>query len=791
MSKPARRTFQPLEKLKITGTSAQAVQLASARARMEISVLAPDLFRLRVTKEKEFSPKPSWAVVKTKWDTVATRLELPEGEARLGTEAGRFTLQLATGAWKLEDAHGITLFECAASECGFEKDEARVTLKLAEDESLFGLGETSNTFNKRGLVREFWNSDVLGHASCIHPCLRNLYVSIPFGISLRLGRAAGLFQDIPARQQWNLGQGQLERWQMSAHSGEVDIYFFLGPKISEVVERFTELTGRMPLPPQWGLGYQQSRYSYPTRERVEEIARTFRAKQIPCDALYLDIHHMEGYRVFTFGKDFPKPGEMMRKLRRKGFKVVTIVDPGVKNEARFGVLKRGRAIDAFVKKPKGKKEFVGKVWPGRSCFPDFTNAKVRAWWGREQARFQKLGVAGFWNDMNEPAIFDGPGKTLGEDCPHQSDYGPLLHREAHNVYGMQMARASREGALRHRPEERPFIITRAGYAGVQREAIVWTGDNSSTWEHLAESVPMLLNLSLSGVAFCGADVGGFLDSATGELLARWTQLAAFTPFFRNHSNIESRDQEPWAFGAEVEGICRRYIQLRYQLLPYLYGLFAGAHRQGTPIMRPLSWHFQNDPVAAGVEDQFLLGPDLLVAPILRRGAKARSVYLPRGQWFNFWTGEMHDGLQHVVAHAELDTLPLFVRGGAIIPMGPVQQQVNAIVSDVVNLHLWPEGHGELHWYEDDGRSQRYLRGEWHERMIRWSDNNGTGVLRFENARGNYASRVKTWRLILRERHEPLKLRVNGKKAACRFVPEAVMVVASLTNTSNEMTIRWE
>jgi alpha-glucosidase len=519
--------------------------------------------------------------------------------------------------------------------------------------------------------------------------LRSLYVSIPFAVSLREGRAAGLFWDNPAKQVWDIGVTAPEEWRMNAAGGEIDLYLFPGPEASRVVERFTELTGRMPLLPRWALGYHQSRYSYASRAELERIAREFRRRKIPCDALYLDIDHMDGFRVFTFGRSIPRPRSMLARLHRQGFKVVAIVDPGVKNDPRFGLLRRGRKLDAFVKAPGGRRDFIAKLWPGKCRFPDFFDPTARRWWGREQARFQRLGLDGFWNDMNEPATFDGPGKTLALKCVHteRETLAPRprgkarrvgdvhhVHAAVHNAYGMLMARASRDGALAGRPAVRPFIVSRAGYAGIQRFAVVWTGDNSSTWEHLAGSVPMLLNLGLSGVPFCGADVGGFLDNATGELLVRWTQLAAFTPFFRNHCNKDARPQEPWVFGPEVERICRKFIQHRYRLVPYLSQLVTEAHERGTPIIRPLFYHYQDDPVAAGVGDQFLLGRDLLVAPVLQQGAVARCVYLPRGTWLSFWNRrQRHGGGRHVVAEAPLDAIPVFVRAGASIPTGPVRQ----------------------------------------------------------------------------------------------------------------------
>ena len=570
------------ERLSVTRISAQSIEMKTRQMTFEVTVLAEDLFRLRCARGVKLSEQPSWAVVKSVWRDVPARIRSTAHRVSIRTAGGSLTIQLADGRWELSDAKGAPAFTSSAGATGFAGDQARVTLSLVEGESIFGLGETTATFNKRGLIREFWNIDVLGHVPAIYPGLRSLYVSIPFAISLRAGRAAGLFWDNPARQTWDLGQTKLDQWQMQAASGEIDLYLFLGPKIGNVVGRYTDLTGRMPLPPRWALGYHQCRYSYKTRRRVEAIASAFRRKQIPCDVLYLDIDHMDGYRVFTFGRNFSRPGELMARLEKQGFKVVTIVDPGVKDDPEFGVWKRGIAHKAFVKGPDGRKDFIGKVWPGAARFPDFLNSRVRAWWGAEQARLQRLGVAGFWNDMNEPANFGLPTKTLDEDCVHHTDYGQRRHAEAHNLYGMQMARASREGALAHRPNRRPFVITRAGYAGVQRYALVWTGDNSSTWEHLNDSLQMLLNLSVSGVPFCGSDVGGFLDSTTPELLVRWVQMGAFTPFFRNHSNIDTIDQEPWAFGQQTEVRCRRSIELRYQLLPYLYSCF---WRQAEAVVR--------------------------------------------------------------------------------------------------------------------------------------------------------------------------------------------------------------
>jgi alpha-glucosidase len=784
MRKDILPVYRPLEELAVERISKATVSLKSRRDRVQVSVLAADLFRLRMTSARQLSERPSWAVCKTDWPEIPTDIRANRGQVCVQTRSGKLTIRLADGGWRLQDQFGVELFASMPEATGFGMDGAQLAMRLQGGESLFGLGETTGTFNKRGLIREYWNTDVLGHAPAIHPSLRALYISIPFAISLRAGRAAGIFWDNPARQTWDLGQTQLDRWQMKAATGEIDLYLFIGPQVSEVVARYAELTGRIPLPPRWALGYQQCRYSYETRARVEQVAKDFRRRKIPCDVLYLDIHHMDGYRVFTFGKRFPAPAALMGKLARQGFKVVTIVDPGVKDDLKFGVLRRGVAAKAFVKASNSKTDFVGTVWPGKSRFPDFLNLRARRWWGLEQRQLTRLGVAGFWNDMNEPANFGLPIKTLPEECIHNTDFGPMHHGEAHNLYGMQMARASHEGALAHQPDRRPFVITRAGYAGVQRYALAWTGDNSSVWEHLADSVQMLLNLSVSGLAFCGADVGGFMDNTTPELLARWTQMAAFTPFFRNHSNINTIDQEPWALGARTEAICREYIEFRYRLLPYLYGLFVEAHRSGTPIMRPLFWHYQDDPIAVAVGDQFLLGRDLMVAPILRQGAEARVVYLPEGRWFNFWTGESHFGEQHIVAQGPLERIPLFTRAGAMISMGAVQQYVGENETGVINLHIWPGAPGEMTWYEDDGFSMAYSTGHVHQREITFTPSRKGGVVRFGAAHGSSTSQIKKWRVILHEATP--KASKNSLKANWDFDGKVNLRTVEIRNSPTAM-----
>lgn len=786
MASVVRRIFKGLTE---TNRGDQGLTLKGQAGAVSVDVLAADLIRLRASRSKRaLSTGDSWAVVQSAWRGIKVSVKKTTQRFELKTQTTGFVIHRKTGAWTLNDASGRSLIECPAEAWGFSGDAPFCSLCLTDEEQIFGLGETSGTFDKRGLIREFWNIDVLGHAPAIHPSLRHLYVSIPFFVSIRDGRVSGLFWDNPARQTWDLGQTVSDRLQMQATQGEIDVYLFSSRTVAGLLERFTKLTGRMPLPPRWALGYHQCRYSYETREAFESVARKMRRRKIPCDALYLDIHHMDEYRVFTFGKSFPDPAKMLKKTKRAGYHTVAIVDPGVKDDPRFGVLKRGRALDGFVKAPDGKSDFLGEVWPGRSRFPDFFRVDTRAWWAKEQGVLHEIGVDGIWNDMNEPANFALPTKTLELECQHRTEHGVRSHEAVHNVYGMQMARASREGSLAFDPTKRPFVITRAGYAGVQRHAMVWTGDNSSTWEHLADSIQMLCNLSLSGVPFCGGDAGGFMDNTTGELLARWMQCASLTPFFRNHSNIGTVPQEPWAFGSSVEGICRQAIELRYRLMPYLYGLFHEANRLGTPIMRPLLFHYQNDREAVSRSDEFLLGSDLLVAPVLRQGARTREVYLPQGTWFDFWTGERLRGPIHLVASAPLNRLPLYVRGGAIIPMTSVHQHAGEYSVEDIVVHLWVEGRGECRWCEDDGVHIPLSEADCFRRRLRLRSHGRAGRLVLDAVGGERESELHRWLFSLHGLTAKPSAELDGEALRVRWDTGSKAARFQLPNTPDRLTL---
>ncbi|MFL0266551.1 TIM-barrel domain-containing protein [Candidatus Clostridium radicumherbarum] len=585
-----------------------------------------------------------------------------------------------------------------------EEHKIQVVKKLFGDECFYGLGDKTGPLNKRNYSYEMWNTDdpsphVEGHKS--------LYKSIPFLTVLREKEAFGIFFDNTFKSYFDMGKENSKYYYFGADDGNLDYYFIAGPKLTDVIKGYTDLTGRTPLPQRWTLGYQQCRWSYAPEERLKEIANSFRKNDLPCDVLYLDIDYMDGFRVFTWDKErFENPAETTRNLKEQGFKLVTIIDPGVKKDKGYKIFEEGLKNNYFATDKDGV-PYVNAVWPGDSLYPDFTNEKVRQWWAQNQELLLKEGVAGIWNDMNEPASFNGP---LPDEVQFYNDGRQTDHREAHNKYGHLMSKATYEG-IKNYSKKRPFVITRACYAGTQKYSTVWTGDNQSFWEHLRMSIPMLINLGLSGFAFCGTDVGGFSFDCTPELLSRWIQVGTFTPLFRNHSAIHTRDQEPWAFDKDTLDINRKYIKLRYKLIPYLYDLMWQGENNGLPIMRPLVLHYSEDKNTYNLNDEFLFGENILVAPVVEQGKTFRAVYLPEGQWIDYWTGEIITGTNTIIKEAPLDICPIYIKAGSVIPNYPEQSYIGEKNIEELILDIYP-GSCEYAHYEDDGESFEYQKGKY-------------------------------------------------------------------------------
>lgn len=547
------------------------------------------------------------------------------------------------------------------------------------------------------------------------------------------------------------------------------------------------------MPPLWSLGYQQSRYSYMNEDELRDIARQFRERAFPCDVLYLDIHYMDSYRVFTWDRErFPDPPRLLADLREQGFHLVTIIDPGVKVDDRYQVYREGRALDLFCQTSTGL-EYQNVVWPGLCAFPDFTSSAARAWWGQQHQGLLDDGVAGIWCDMDEPSLFIPRHSTMPDDVVHPGDGDPKLHAQVHNLYGSLMARATREGLLKLRPDTRPFVISRAGFAGLQRHALQWTGDNSPWWEHLWMSIPQLQNLGLSGIAWAGVDVGGFFGDTTGELLTRWTEFGIFQPFCRNHSGLGTRHQEPWSFGEPYESHIRAMLELRQRLIPYLYTLFEVCHRTGAPILRPLLFEYPMDETTYTIEDQLLLGSALLMAPITQRGSEYRHVYLPEGRWFHFWSGEQVGGPSHILAHAPLGKPAIYVKGNTPIPLWPDMSYVGERPADPLTLLIFPtQGRGESVLYEDAGDSYDYLQGGYSRRRILCETSSGRVLVRLEEREGSFNPERTEIHVELRSLPAPPQsVTVNGQAAASAYLEEHRTLIVKVPETPAAIEVEVE
>ncbi len=700
------------------------LNLSCKNASVRISAMSNHVVRVRLAPEGTFGRDFSWAV--TGLNARGSFKWIDQGEDRLVLATGSLNVIVHRTPCRIEvqDAEGNVLTADdprrglgwrSAQPTNPPSTPVRVWQQLPDGVAIYGLGEKTGGLNKRGRSWTNWNSDRPGYRATTDP----IYKSVPFYIAATEGRYHGVFFDNPWRTHFDFAERQRNILTFGAEGGELNYYVIAGPNPKDVVSRYSDLTGRIELPPLWTLGYHQCRYSYYPESRVREIAHGFRSRKIPCDVIYFDIDYMDGYRCFTWNKErFADPKALTDDLHDMGFHTIAIIDPGIKNEAGYDVFDQGSKIGAWLTKPDGQ-SYVGRVWPGESVFPDFSNPAVRDWWSNLFPPFlSACGIDGIWNDMNEPADFVGPNHSVPLDLIHDNEGDPESHLACHNIYGMQMARATLEGIKRANPDRRAFTMTRATYAGGQRFGASWTGDNVSSWEHLQMSIPMVLNMGVSGLPFTGPDIGGFSGGPTPELYARWIQVGSLFPYCRTHTAWDNPDQEPWSFGPQVEAIARDSLNLRYRLLPYIYTLFEEASRTGVPIMRPLWLEY---PSARGghLDEVFMLGPHLYVVPTLNvQAGEGRTHWLPDGIWFDFNTGEVHASGQPVPLDSDLGTMPMFVRAGAIIPTQSLIQHTEQIADEPLIIDVWPSGDSEYSLYEDDGISESYRSGQYRRTHLR-------------------------------------------------------------------------
>ena len=711
--------------------TSDGVELSSATDTLHIDALRSDVLRVRMYPLGHPAEDASWAVLP---QARTTHVEVTSTVSGFKTSSLIVTVTPDLKV-TVTDLAGHVL-QSDAAPVVHDGTGFRFTKQKTADDHFFGLGDKPGPLDRAGESFVMWNTDNFGWQESTDP----IYKSIPFFLEMHGGRTIGVLFDNTFRTFFDFGHERTDRYTFSAPAGPLDYYVLYGPEPKQVVESYAWLTGPTPLPPLWALGYQQSRYSYTPRAKVEEIAARLRGDHIPSDVIWLDIDYQYKNRPFTVDpQTFPDFPGLIHELSTEHFRAVAITDLHIADLPNQGYapFDSGEAGDHFVK--ENGKDYVGIVWPGPSVFPDFTRKVTRDWWGTLYKQLVADGVAGFWNDMNEPAVFTYPTKTMPDDVVHRIDESGFLkrtamHPEIHNIYGMENSRATWDGELALRPNVRPFVMTRASYAGGQRYAATWTGDNSSTWNHLRQTTPQLLNLGLSGFALAGADVGGFAGSPPPDLLTRWLMLAAFQPIDRDHAAKGTRDHEPWVDGPVQEDIRRRYIEERYRLMPYLYTTAEETSHDGLPIVRPLFLEFPHatadqHPLDLDAPGEFMFGPSLLVAASPSPEEVAPyQVHLPPGLWYDYWTGEKFDrrsaldshdleirdaanaGPKPIMVTPKLDELPVYVREGTILPIAPLVQSTDEKPAGPLTLRVFPGDNCQGTLYQDDGTSFDFRKG---------------------------------------------------------------------------------
>jgi len=744
-----------LGNVKSVSIDGQKISLLTDIAQTEITVYSPNMIRVRTSKvlDKDFSyavitqpAKTKVAITQTDKEITLTTDSLKAIISKIPFSVAFYTL---SGDVINQDEEGLTT--------SYVGEEVTTYKKMQPAERFIGLGEKNGDLDRKGNGYTHWNSDVSGYSTGQDP----LYSTIPFYIGIHHNINYGIFLDNTYQSDFNFGASNNRFSSFGAQGGEMNYYFIYHKKLADIITSYTALTGRMKMPPLWSLGYQQNRYSYYPETEVYRIAQTLREKKIPADGITLDIHYMDAYKLFTWDKTrFPKPLEMTKKLESMGFKTTVIVDPGIKVEANYPAYERGIKSNIFIKYPDST-NYTGQVWPGWCHFPDFTSEKARNWWKKETAFFAQSGVSGIWNDMNEIATW---GQKMPSNILYDYDGFKSSEKQAHNVYGMQMARASFEGAVESM-KKRPFILTRAAYSGIQRYSAMWTGDNRSEENHMIAGVRMMNSMGLSGIAFTGMDIGGFTGNPGISLYARWIQIGAFNPYFRNHTAINSKSSEPWSFGEEVLEISRNYINLRYQLLPYLYSGFYEATQNGQPIMRTLAIEHTFDAKVYDTQfqNQFFYGSSFMVAPF-ESTEKFGKVYFPKGLWYDLYTSNTETGNQEKIVQLSLQKLPVYVKGGSIIPMQSLVQSTSEKPTDILTLHIY-KGTTEntFVYYEDDGESYNYENGAFYKRTITY--NPTTNTLSFGKVEGSFKSKFNKLKIVFTGFGNLTGLKVAGKQTA--------------------------
>jgi alpha-glucosidase len=800
------RYFTHFRRVTRVSTTERGIRAEVDGELLRIDAIRDDIVRIKISRGQSFDEEPTYAVCADLTSAQPT-FTVEEGEDVVRLRTSRLVITLWTDPFRLE-AHrpdGTSIFETYQDRDGTDwtyatlNDEFVVSRRCRQEDAFYGLGEKTGRFNRRGRDFTLWNTDVLnpnasgeftaGRAKD-DPRADNTsvefdpyYASIPFFYHMahETNAMAGFFVDNGYRGHFDFSR--IFEYRFHFEGGQYTEYIFAGPDMAGILEGYTWLTGRMLAPPLWALGYHQCRWFRYTQENIERLAARHRERNIPCDALWLDIEYMNEYRVFTWNEEhFPDARAMLGRLAEQGFRTITIIDPGVKYDPGYWVFDQAVERDVLCK-TEGGAIYIGQVWPGKTAFPDFVTQEARDWWGELNAAHVQSGLAGIWNDMNEPATGDVPPYAM------RFGDGQFSHERFHNQYALLMAMGTTDGLLRAMPDRRTFVLSRAGFAGIQRYAANWMGDNMARWDHLWLSMPMAMGFGVSGQPFVGTDIGGFAGNTTAELFARWMQCGVLTPFCRNHSVLGNVDQYAWSFGEVVEDICRDALRLRYRLLPYIYASFIHAAETGAPVQRPLVYEFQDDPTVRDIDDQFLLGGDLLVAPVYTSGATARQVYLPEGTWYHWHTGERHAGRRYIVAPTPMEYIPIYARGGAVIPLWPeAPHSTDGYHPETLELHVFvPDADGTYQsmLQEDDGLTFAFQEQALRRTEFRLNRQGARLTLEAAASGNGYPEFARTAFRVVFHGATPANVEVGGQSLA----PEAGTFV--LTNAGEDFVLEAE
>ncbi|RBW68304.1 glycoside hydrolase family 31 protein [Bacillus taeanensis] len=767
----------PLVKENLQHLSVQGVEKLSNGVKLDlgtneayIRLFDKDLVKVSVVKkgEKEFESR-GIAKKASEWDTPIFSANGSADKYTLKTDEITVEIKMKPFGVRFLDKKGNVINEDYVNQgktSGYENGKPYVFKKTDKDEDFYGFGEQAGLeLNKRGDSIGLWNTDAYAYDKDT----KYLYTAIPFFIGLKDEKAYGIFFDNTHRSYYEMASESDDYYYFYANGGQLTYYFAYGPEIGDVIDRYTDLTGKMDVPAKWSLGLHQSKWGY-TADEILNVAKTYRDKEIPLDTMHFDIDYMDGYRVSTWNEEYKQALKDLKAM--SGFHAIAINDPAVKQDENYFMYQEGTKNDYWGKNPDGT-PFVGPVWPGDSMFPDFSKQEVRDWWAKNHDVLLNEGIDGIWNDMNEPAVFlddDRHRHTMPLDTYFGTEDNKIMHTEYHNLYGHDEADATYQAFKMHKPGTRPFVLTRDMYAGTQRWAALWTGDNVSNWEHLAMSLPMNMNVGMSGVSFVGNDIGGFASRPDAELFARWIEVGAFLPFSRIHYDSDAKaevkqGQEPWAFGPEVEKISKKYIEMRYKLLPYLYNEFKESADSGKPVQQPLVYQFQNDENTYDISDQYMFGDSMMLAPVVTKGQTSRNVYLPEGvNWTDYWTGKQYSGGQTITVDAPLGHLPIFVKDGSIIPTREVQQYTDEKPLTNLVLDTYLDKNASYNFYEDDGATEDYKQGEYN--LTEFDVTRKPNAITFKQKQQAYSyqdSKLHQYTLKLNNVEKPSRIQAGNNK----------------------------